>query len=66
MTDHKRAVRYIKRMRMLGLMPYHRLLAKIETDPEAKRPPRQGQMYGKGANAATRSNPGMTTAANNL
>lgn len=48
MADHKRATRYIKRLRMLGLMPYHRLLAKIETDPEAKRPqrvtmPTQGQ-----------------------
>eukprot|EP00913_Durusdinium_trenchii_P023168 g21748.t1 len=42
MSDHKRAVRYIKRLRMLGLMPYHRLQSKIATDKEAKRPPRQG------------------------
>ncbi|CAJ1330735.1 unnamed protein product, partial [Effrenium voratum] len=39
MTDHKRAMRYIKRMRMLGLMPYHRLLGNIGKDPAAKRPP---------------------------
>mmetsp|Transcript_21401 Transcript_21401/g.49817 ORF Transcript_21401/g.49817 Transcript_21401/m.49817 type:complete len:196 (+) Transcript_21401:66-653(+) len=40
MSDHKRAIRYIKRFRQLGIMPYHRLLAKIEQDPDAKRPPR--------------------------
>ncbi|CAE7484271.1 unnamed protein product [Symbiodinium natans] len=42
MSDHKRAVKYIKRFRRLGIMPYHRLLAKIEKDPEAKRPARKG------------------------
>merc|ERR1712227_600926 len=37
--DHKRAIRYIKRLRQLGLMPYHRIQAKIDTDPTAKAPP---------------------------
>merc|ERR1719221_1545243 len=39
MSDHKRAMRYIKRLRRFGLMPYHRLQAKISTDPAAMRPP---------------------------
>jgi len=38
MCDHKRAIRYIKRLRQFGLMPFHRLAAKVETDPEARRP----------------------------
>mmetsp|Transcript_63968 Transcript_63968/g.144371 ORF Transcript_63968/g.144371 Transcript_63968/m.144371 type:complete len:219 (+) Transcript_63968:79-735(+) len=38
MSDHKRAMRYIKRLRHFGLMPFHRIQAKIQTDPSAKRP----------------------------
>mmetsp|Transcript_46358 Transcript_46358/g.93537 ORF Transcript_46358/g.93537 Transcript_46358/m.93537 type:complete len:124 (-) Transcript_46358:111-482(-) len=39
MSDHKRAMRYIKRLRHFGLMPFHRIQAKVESDPAAKRPP---------------------------
>lgn len=38
-TDHRRAMIYIKRLRKMGLMPYHRLQAKVEGDPLARRPP---------------------------
>eukprot|EP00929_Paragymnodinium_shiwhaense_P067284 TRINITY_DN3387_c0_g2_i1.p2 TRINITY_DN3387_c0_g2~~TRINITY_DN3387_c0_g2_i1.p2 ORF type:complete len:220 (+),score=47.02 TRINITY_DN3387_c0_g2_i1:86-745(+) len=38
-SDHKRAVRYVKRLRRMGLMPYHRIQAKVATDPAAQRPP---------------------------
>merc|ERR1719401_1378751 len=41
LSDHKRAIRYIKRLRIMGLMPFHRIQAKLETDPEARRPPMQ-------------------------
>mmetsp|Transcript_147461 Transcript_147461/g.410788 ORF Transcript_147461/g.410788 Transcript_147461/m.410788 type:complete len:103 (-) Transcript_147461:136-444(-) len=39
MADHKRAMRYIKRLRHFGLMPFHRIQAKLETDEKARRPP---------------------------
>ncbi|CAE7719511.1 unnamed protein product [Symbiodinium pilosum] len=52
MSDHKRAVRYIKRFRQLGIMPYHRLLAKIEKDPAAKRPPKGKTSASYGVNRA--------------
>mmetsp|Transcript_135948 Transcript_135948/g.290541 ORF Transcript_135948/g.290541 Transcript_135948/m.290541 type:complete len:219 (+) Transcript_135948:79-735(+) len=38
-SDQKRAMRYIKRLRRFGMMPFHRLQAKISTDPAAMRPP---------------------------
>jgi len=37
MADHKRAMRYIKRLRHFGLMPFHRLQAKVGDDALAKR-----------------------------
>ena len=39
-SDHKRAIRYVKRLRHFGLMPFHRLQANMYKDPAAKRAPR--------------------------
>mmetsp|Transcript_22756 Transcript_22756/g.65620 ORF Transcript_22756/g.65620 Transcript_22756/m.65620 type:complete len:212 (-) Transcript_22756:165-800(-) len=39
-ADHKRAIRYIKRLRHFGLMPFHRIQAHVKTDPDAQRPMR--------------------------
>jgi len=41
MADHKRAMRYIKRLRHFGLMPFQRLQANVGTDTLAKRPERE-------------------------
>lgn len=53
MADHKRATKYIKRLRSMGLMPFHRLQAKVKKAPEASRPPmRQGTgIFGRGVAA---------------
>ena len=39
MSNHNRAMIYIKRLQSLGLMPYHRIQAKMASDPAANPPP---------------------------
>mmetsp|Transcript_74845 Transcript_74845/g.173459 ORF Transcript_74845/g.173459 Transcript_74845/m.173459 type:complete len:202 (-) Transcript_74845:67-672(-) len=48
-ADHKRAVRYIKRLQHFGLMPFHRIESRLESDIAARRPPRavQGMSVGE-------------------
>merc|ERR1712037_908920 len=37
-ASHSRAIRYIKRLRRIGLMPFHRLQSKMLTDDDAQNP----------------------------
>merc|ERR1711920_546631 len=37
-ASHARAMKYIKRLRRMGLMPFHRLQSKMLTDDEAQNP----------------------------
>ncbi|CAK0893221.1 unnamed protein product [Prorocentrum cordatum] len=52
MSNHNRAMIYIKRLQCLGLMPYHRIQAKMANDPAALPPPPKVQFNSGGERPA--------------